>query len=357
MNFPPPSDIVDPSCSEYEKEFIQTEYGFGLSYYLSRLDQLTFSGDRVLDAGCGVGQWSVALSRRFERVEAVDCNTERLAVLENVASQLRIQNVGVREASIEHLPYSPTTFDAVFCYGVIMFTQVERVLREFYRVMRPGGRVYVCLNADGWSRYLIEERGCHDDVVRLAGQRVLYATYWWRAIQNGILSSLRKKATILRGVINTIPLAPWMVRFGKNNHPVRSFKCRLAERLLQNSRAGTDLWEAVSRFCGNDFLELLADDCIRVLRDSVGQPQCGISRAYQPGEFASLISAAGFDDFQWAIEGGLTCENPQVPVEPRYSGTFADDLAVWECLFVRPDYDQLQAAPSLASKPRTTVST
>jgi SAM-dependent methyltransferase len=53
---------------------------------------------------------------------------------------------------LEKLAYADESFDAVFCYGVFMFTQMPLALREFHRVLKPGGRFY--LNANSWGWYL-----------------------------------------------------------------------------------------------------------------------------------------------------------------------------------------------------------
>ncbi|MBI4401207.1 MAG: methyltransferase domain-containing protein [Nitrospirae bacterium] len=340
MEFPGLQQITGLNLSGYEKEFIQTEYGFGLPYYLRRLDRIMFSGGRVLDAGCGVGQWSIALSQRFEQVECVDLNKSRLVVLQHVADRIGIGNIRIRRGSLEHLPYPDSSFGAVFCYGVIMFTAVERTLGEFFRVVRPGGRVYICLNADGWSRYLIEERGRTDEQARVAGQTTLYSTYWRRAIRSGITPSLHQKLAMLRSLTGKVPLIDilcQMMRFAAERLLWKKGSRQFAQFLLCHSLGGTELWDAVRRDCGEKFALNLLDDVWAILQNARAQPQCVSACAFQPQEFEPLVQAAGFSDFQWAVEGGLVCDWLQTPVDPKYRGTFANDLAVWECLFVKPD--------------------
>ena len=173
MNFPDLEEIVGLASADYEQEFLRAEFAPGLAYYLERIDRLMFAGDRVLDAGCGAGQWAMALAQRFRRVDAVDLKLERLAVLNAVAERMGVQNVSARPGTLEQLDYPDSAFDAVFSYNVLMLVAVEPVLRELLRVLRPGGRMYACINADGWSRYLAEEKGKASAHVRRAGLSTL----------------------------------------------------------------------------------------------------------------------------------------------------------------------------------------
>lgn len=344
MDFPALEQIIGLQQSDYERKFIQTEYGFGLPYYLNRLDQIMFSGGQVLDAGCGVGQWSIALSQRFERVESIDLNRGRLAVLQYVADRVGIDTIHIQQGSIERLPYADNSLDGVFCYGVMMFTDVERTLSEFFRVTRQGGRIYVCLNADGWSRYLIEERGRGDDQARRAALTTLYSTYWHRAIRHGLISSLQKKVGILQSVTGPVPLIDLffrLLRWCEQKFLWKQWTRKIASFLLFHSQSGMELWDAVNRYCGEQFTQTLLDDVWAILSGSRGRPPCGTARAYLPGEFEPLVLASGFTDFQWSVEAGLMCDWLQAQITPKYAGTFDEELAVWECLFVKPDPDHV----------------
>lgn len=366
MRFPDLDEIVALADTEYEREFLRAEFTPGLDYYVERVDRLLFHGNRVLDAGCGAGQWSIALARRFAWVDALDLKHPRLRVLRAVADRLGVSNIRTCRGALEQLPYGDEAFDAVFCYGVIMFTRVEQVLAEFHRVLRPGGRVYLCLNADGWSRHLAEGaaaplrpadgRAGLTTPLRQAKERpgatgpnaglaTLYTTYWHRAIHKGLHDALVEGA-------KEYPegLLPWegrllfkiqrrVVRWFRRGMAVlggKEWKRSLARDVLCRSSEGRELFRRVRGFCGEEFVPLLLDDVAGFLETGATVPRFGPTRAIRPEEMEQLATGAGFVDFQWSVEAGLACDWTR-PVAPKYPGYHGDDLSVWECLLAKPD--------------------
>jgi ubiquinone/menaquinone biosynthesis C-methylase UbiE len=337
MNFPNIEEIISYAGSEYEKDFLRMEFEPGLEYYLSRLDQIMFSGGHILDAGCGAGQWTIALAQRFNKVSAIDLKPERLNVLKAVSEKMSCNNIQIDTGSIESLPYKENTFDAVFCYGVIMFTDIKKVLSEFHRVLRPGGRIYICFNADGWSHYLIEERSKTNTNIKVMGQDTLYSTYWRRAIDWGIIDCIKKE-------FNLINYAAGEIKFsfaGKLFHKYRNvlpkrFNRSLIKRVLLNHLAGEYLWRQILNNCGDFYVEKLTQDVLAIAGGADKPPQMGQTRAYSSEEFQRLIQSAGFDDFQWSTEGKIICDWTKPLVKSKYEDVNKKHFSVLECIFVKP---------------------
>jgi SAM-dependent methyltransferase len=102
-----------------------------------KLKQVVVAGDRVLDAGCGTGKFfGMEFARR------TGCQLVGIDVRENIGVNLGI-DFGVR-AELNHLPFSNASFDVVNCRLVIEHVDFPNaVLKEFYRVLKPGGRLAI----------------------------------------------------------------------------------------------------------------------------------------------------------------------------------------------------------------------
>lgn len=102
-------------------------------------------GDRVLDIGCGPGFLLGEVAREAMQVVGVDLTPAMLAEARQRLEEKGYHNVCLREASAEALPYGDDRFDVVLCRLMLHHAaDPMRVLREAYRVCRPGGRMVLC---------------------------------------------------------------------------------------------------------------------------------------------------------------------------------------------------------------------
>jgi SAM-dependent methyltransferase len=153
MNIKLPAEVL--GASHNDAAFANRIYKDGLQPYINRLKQYEFQEyNHVLDAGCGFGQWSIALSTLNTQVSSCDAASNRVQYLSDLINLNNIKNINPREGVIDQLPYQDETFDAVFCYGVIFLTPWKTSLSELIRVLKPKGKVYVNANGLGWYKNL-----------------------------------------------------------------------------------------------------------------------------------------------------------------------------------------------------------
>ena len=107
---------------------------------------------RLLDAGCGTGNYSAALRRYVGAIDAVDRNPSMLGVARAKLERTPGCPVTLHEAGIDKLPFADACFDAVMVNQVLHhlpdspddgWPVLRRVLGELARVLRPGGAAIV----------------------------------------------------------------------------------------------------------------------------------------------------------------------------------------------------------------------
>lgn len=147
------SEKLEPS----QFSFLERIYGQNFPLYEKRLQNYGLTGKkRLLDAGCGFGQWSLALSKLNQEVTAIDISPMRIQFVSDLASKLKLQNIHAQVSGLESIPFPAASFDAVFCYGVLFLTDWKKSLAELVRVLAPGGTIYVNANGLGWYKFLWE---------------------------------------------------------------------------------------------------------------------------------------------------------------------------------------------------------
>lgn len=98
-------------------------------------------GARVLDAGCGTGQLAIGLAIRGARVTAIDLSPEMIRRAEAHAAEQGV-DIEWRTADISQIGEPLAVYDAILARVALQFVpDVPGVLREFRRVLRPGGRL------------------------------------------------------------------------------------------------------------------------------------------------------------------------------------------------------------------------
>src|SRR5438105_8662315 len=91
-------------------------------YYRRRVKGLGFAGlGRVLDVGCGFGHWTAVLAEVNDEAVGIDQSAPRLAIANEVARAMSLDNVTFDLGDAGRLPYPDESFRGVFCYGVFMF--------------------------------------------------------------------------------------------------------------------------------------------------------------------------------------------------------------------------------------------
>jgi len=116
---------------------------------LERLAEVTPSNSLLLDMGCGTG-FILDLARGlFEHMHGVDITPEMLSRVDTTHG-----DVSVECTPVENLTFVDSSFDMITAYSFIDHLDDYRiVLREMFRLLKPGGVAYIDLvpNSEFWS--------------------------------------------------------------------------------------------------------------------------------------------------------------------------------------------------------------
>lgn len=112
------------------------------------------SGMRVLDAGCGTGNFEQFISEKSHPpivVDAIDFSAGMLALAAQKCAHL--DHVTFSEADLSgRLAFDDDTFDRIVSINVLYAVPDWRAtIRELLRVLKPGGRLIVTSTKVGWS--------------------------------------------------------------------------------------------------------------------------------------------------------------------------------------------------------------
>jgi SAM-dependent methyltransferase len=177
-------------------------------------DELKVPG-RLLEAGCGTGQWVQFLGKFGHETFGVDYAASGLEVGKRYNPNLKLI-----QADFRNLPFDSESFDYIVSFGAIEhdIDGPQKALREFHRILKPQGKLLCsvpCLNfyrTIGYPLLVINKwLKCRKTMRYLWGKKTPFGfyEYIWSPVEfKTILNSYSWKVLDLRGygmVLNSKP--------------------------------------------------------------------------------------------------------------------------------------------------------
>jgi SAM-dependent methyltransferase len=168
-------------------------------------------GRRVLDVGCGSGEFLELLARTGAEVAGIDPAPAMLEL-----ARRRVPDADIRHGDFGELPWPAASFDVVTAINSLQFADDKAIaLREVARVVRPGGRIGIANWADDeWndidtveaavSRAVGEEPSPTGDYRKPGGLEALFREADLEIDAAGIIAvpwSAPDDETLIRGVL------------------------------------------------------------------------------------------------------------------------------------------------------------
>lgn len=144
------AELYDGVAASYDRSGPGFHAHFGRRLVeLSRVSE----GGAVLDVATGRGAVLFAAAEKVGaggRVTGIDISENMVGMSAREIARRGMRNVTVRRMDAEQLDFPDATFDHVLCASALFyFPNIERLLAEFYRVLKPGGRFAGLL----WGEY------------------------------------------------------------------------------------------------------------------------------------------------------------------------------------------------------------
>jgi len=141
-------------------------------------------GARILDGGCGLGDWTAFFTQQGFDCVGLDLSRETVAKLHTI-----FPDVTFKSGDIRHTDFEDNSFDAYFSWGVFEHFEsgMKPCIDEAFRVLKPGGRLFISVPYDNLRHAL---RAAADWSEQKVAQRHDRRFYQWRLTKGELRDEL-----------------------------------------------------------------------------------------------------------------------------------------------------------------------
>jgi len=148
------------------------------------LDQLP-KGARLLDGGCGLGDWTLYLSRNELPTHGLDISRGTVAKLKSLFPDSDFAVGDIRDTGLP-----AESFDAYFSWGTFEHFEegLDRCVAEAFRILKPGGYLFITVPYDNLRQSLIK---AFDAKLETEPNRQSVRFYQWRLTRGELRDCMR----------------------------------------------------------------------------------------------------------------------------------------------------------------------
>ncbi len=175
--------IFDKSASDYDAWYTDKKGSFvdkvetELAFNMMEIKK----GMKILDVGCGTGNFSVKLAKKGCSVTGIDVSDEMLSIARKKASDLNL-DIELMNMNVNNLSFDDNTFDGIISMTAFEFIEdAPKALKELLRVVKKGGQVLIGTIAgeSSWSELYLSEPFRENTVFKYAKFRTVEEIKDW----------------------------------------------------------------------------------------------------------------------------------------------------------------------------------
>ncbi len=171
-------DVYEQLAAEYDERipgaghaddmFTDSE----MRFLMSKID----SGTKVLDMGCGTGRFTIPLAVSGARMTGLDLTSAMLDQARAKAEDAQVR-IEFHQGDMAALPFPDNSFDVVTSMLALMHIPLpdrQSVFSEVARVLKPGGRMLLCVKNGVFERMFSGDRFAEVDITDVANKELVF---------------------------------------------------------------------------------------------------------------------------------------------------------------------------------------
>lgn len=157
---------------------------------------------RVLDFGCGRGEFTEFLASKGYRAVGADLSPEAIRFNQRDFPNIEWSTIEADKPT----PFATASFDAIWCSEVVEHVyDVNGIFAEFSRLLKPGGLLVVTTPYHGWLKNLLVVTLGFDSHFDIEGQHIRF----WTKKSFGKIAGKHGLSPILWDSVGRVP---WLAR-------------------------------------------------------------------------------------------------------------------------------------------------
>jgi len=205
------------TSSTYDRVVRITTFGQDHRWKKAILDMIPKNSDQnVLDLACGTGILSLAIAKKVSSVAGIDLIEESVGIARDKAASNNTGNTSFIVSAAETIPYAEKQFDLVTASYLPKYGDLEQIVVEIARVLKPNGRMVMHDFAYPSNFFMKVLWKIHFKILRLAGRfvpswkdvffeldNVIYRSRWIDELRTALLRNHFKEIQIRRLTFGT----------------------------------------------------------------------------------------------------------------------------------------------------------